>query len=268
MFTLRKLKTLPRKTRIRKLIAILQKAEIELTQEKEIDILYIQSIIEGLYSDLPENIRKNIQVYKEKLASGYPFKRFLYMVRQSLLTFVNAEPAEWDFILPGTGKLDPGKRIILPAKVYLEDIRSPFNVGSIFRTAESFGVSHIYLSENTPRPDHKRALKTARGCADVIPWGTAILSDIASEQGIFALELGGTPIHLFKFPRNGIVLIGSEELGLSPEALELARNGYGCVSIPLAGAKRSLNVSVAFGILMYTWFSYFRASLFKDSPQK
>lgn len=255
MFTLRKLKSLSRKTRLRKLILILQKAEMECKQGKEIDILYIQSILIGLDEDFPENIKKIIQHYEEKQESGYSFERFLNMVRQSLLTLLNAEPAEWDFFVPGTGRLDPGKRIILPVQVYLEDIRSPFNVGSIFRTSESFGVSHIYISENTPRPDHKRALKTARGCVDVIPWGIASLPDIASEQGIFALECGGTPLHLFRFPRKGIVLIGSEELGLSPEALKMARNGYGCISIPLAGAKRSLNVSVAFGILMYNWFS-------------
>ncbi|MBN2535424.1 MAG: TrmH family RNA methyltransferase [Spirochaetales bacterium] len=257
MFTLKKLKRLPEKTRFRKLILILQKAEIELKQGKKIESLSIKSIIEGLEDDFPENLKKNIHIYKQKLEKGYPLIRFLNMIRQSLLAYLNIEPAEWDFILPDTDTLDPGKRMILPAKVYLEDVRSPFNVGSIFRTAESFGISYIYLSENTPGPDHKRVLKTARGCTDVIPWGTASLPDIAQEQGIFALELGGTPIHLFRFPRQGIVLIGSEELGLSPEALELARKGHGCVSIPLAGAKRSLNVSVAFGILMYAWFSSF-----------
>ena len=55
------------------------------------------------------------------------------------------------------------------------------------------------------------------------------------------------------FPVAGVVLVGSEELGLSPEALRLADEKRGRVSIPLAGAKRSLNVSVAFGILMYAW---------------
>jgi TrmH family RNA methyltransferase len=72
---------------------------------------------------------------------------------------------------------------------------------------------------------------------------------------VFALELGGTPIDTFTFPREGMVLVGSEELGLSSEAIRLADTQCGRVSIPLGGAKRSLNVSVAFGILMHAWRS-------------
>jgi len=72
---------------------------------------------------------------------------------------------------------------------------------------------------------------------------------------VFALELGGTPLDKFKFPKQGTVLIGSEELGLSPEALALADAGLGRVSIAMAGAKRSLNVATAFGILMQKWYT-------------
>jgi TrmH family RNA methyltransferase len=79
--------------------------------------------------------------------------------------------------------------------------------------------------------------------------------DLCAPMGIFALELGGSPIGEFAFPARGIVLVGSEELGLSPEALRLADRSLGRVSIPQAGAKRSLNVAVAFGILMQRWFS-------------
>jgi TrmH family RNA methyltransferase len=139
--------------------------------------------------------------------------------------------------------------------VYLEDIRSPFNVGSIFRTAEAFGAERMVLSPRTPRPTHRRASRTARGAERVLPWETAELAGIEGREGIFALELGGTPVEEFAFPLRGIVLLGSEELGLSPEALRLADRGAGRVSITQAGAKRSLNVAVAFGILMQRWFS-------------
>ena len=76
---------------------------------------------------------------------------------------------------------------------------------------------------------------------------------------IFALETGGTDINEFKFPKEGICIIGSEELGVSPEALNIAT--YGRVSIPMKGLKASLNVGVAFGILMQKWVE----SLTKDS---
>ncbi|MBR7078947.1 MAG: TrmH family RNA methyltransferase, partial [Treponema sp.] len=68
---------------------------------------------------------------------------------------------------------------------------------------------------------------------------------------VFVLETGGTPIQEFDFPKKGIVIIGSEELGVSPEALNRAT--HGTVSIPMTGLKASLNVGVAFGILMQAW---------------
>ena len=70
---------------------------------------------------------------------------------------------------------------------------------------------------------------------------------------VFALETGGTDIRKFDFPKKGIVIIGSEELGVSPEALALAKSGT--VTIPMTGIKASLNVGVAFGILMERWTS-------------
>ena len=146
-------------------------------------------------------------------------------------------------------------------RVYLEDVRSPYNVGAIFRTAEAFGVEHVYLSPRTPLPTLARARRTSRGCADVVAWSVCSLGELASPGGggprpaLFALETGGEPIDRFAFPRSGIVLVGSEELGLSPEALALAASSAGRVSIPMAGARASLNVAVAFGILMQAWHS-------------
>jgi TrmH family RNA methyltransferase len=130
-------------------------------------------------------------------------------------------------------------------------------VGSILRTAEAFGAERVWLSAATPVPTHKRALRTARGAAASVPWAVAGLEAAEKAGPVFALETGGKPLREFPFPASGIVLVGSEELGLSPEALALADRGLGRVSIPLAGAKRSLNVAVAFGILMQWW----RASL-------
>lgn len=181
--------------------------------------------------------------------------RFINNLRHTILTHLGAAPAEWDFIDHTTGMLDAASRAVLPLRVYLEDIRSPYNVGSMFRTAEAFGAEHIYLSPQTPRPTHPRASKTARGCEKIVPWSVAPLRELARAPGVFALELGGTPLDEFVFPRQGTVLIGSEELGLSPEALALADGKAGRVSIPMAGAKRSLNVSAAFAVLMRKWYA-------------
>jgi TrmH family RNA methyltransferase len=83
----------------------------------------------------------------------------------------------------------------------------------------------------------------------------APLAALNGKPAIFALETGGTTLTEFRFPPAGLILIGSEELGLSPEALALAQNSQGRVSIPMSGAKRSLNVAVAFGIVMWHWSS-------------
>jgi TrmH family RNA methyltransferase len=256
MFTVKKLMQLSLKTRLRKLVLILQQAEIEITHGRGIDTSYVKEILTGLDESLPKALSQYIRKNIREIEKGGNSQRFLNTIRHMLLSLLGSEPVEWDFVIPDTGELDRTKRTVFPFSVFLEDIRSPFNVGAIFRTAESFGVSHIYLTSTTPSPEHKKAERTSRGCSKVISWSYSSLSSITSCDGIFALELGGTPIHRFQFPQAGIVLIGSEELGLSPEALLLADNKYGRVSIPLAGAKRSLNVSVAFGILMYHWYSF------------
>ena len=77
------------------------------------------------------------------------------------------------------------------------------------------------------------------------------LDDLPDNIPIFALETGGTDINEFVFPKEGICIIGSEELGVSPQALDKA--AYGRVTIPMKGLKASLNVGVAFGILMQKW---------------
>ena len=135
--------------------------------------------------------------------------------------------------------------------VYAEDIRAPFNLGSIFRTAEAFGAEKLLLSEGCVSPEQPRAQRSAMGCTHFLPWEYCPLESLPAGLPIFALETGGTPITSFSFPKQGIVLLGSEELGLSAEALKNVSAGI--VSIPMKGIKASLNVAVAFGILMQYW---------------
>ena len=258
MFTIRKLKSLPEKIRLRKIILILQEIELKISHQKEIDLSYLKNILSLLTEYKSAETKFKLKDIGLKDMNNISLKRYINTIRYSILSFLGAEPAEWDFVFPITEELDATKRKILPVRIFLEDLRSPFNVGSIVRTSESFGVSHIFLTDSTPRPDHKKAQKTSRGCSNILPWSVTNLNEIAGEEGIFALEIGGQAIWDFIFPEKGIALIGSEELGLSPEALNLADKGFGRVSIPLAGVKRSLNVSVAFGIMMFKWFSFIK----------
>jgi len=148
----------------------------------------------------------------------------------------------------------------------------------MFRAAESFGAEKVWLSPLCADPRHKRAERTAMGCVDILPWERLAADPFAIEPfstnpsstepfdeskkaGVlsfsagpfFTLETGGTPLPDFSFPSKGIMIAGSEELGVSPRALAAADASLGRVSIPSYGAKASLNVAVAFGIVMQAW---------------
>jgi TrmH family RNA methyltransferase len=266
MITIQKLRTLGRSTRIRKIERIFNQLEEAIKNGKPINNSYLLSLLSLLEetSDLPEWFHTHKLRLSELLTGGEEqtdrkegIRRELNSLRSGLLQYLGAEPGDWDLYHPETGRFDRDSRSVLPIRLYLEDLRSPFNIGAIFRTAEAFGIEMIFLSETCPPPSHKRAQRTSMGCTDIVSWETVPLEEVAkSDIPIFALELRGTPIDEFSFPREGIALIGSEELGLSPRALSLAERSVGRVSIPQIGSKGSLNVSVACGILLYSWFSF------------
>lgn len=189
-------------------------------------------------------------------------------LRHALLRETGQAPADWDLLDPATGRPDAAARRVRPGmRAYLEDLRSPFNVGSIFRTADAFGLEELLLSPDTADPAHPRSARSSMGATALVPWRRAGLEALGGTsacpsaegsaatggpaEGVFALELGGVPLDEFDFPERGIVVVGSEELGVSPAALE--RCGAGRVSIPMVGAKGSLNAGVAFGILLCAW---------------
>ena len=190
-------------------------------------------------------------------AEVFDERRVCNCARNHLLAIIGTFPAEWDLVIaPHAFPFDNNgtvrQRGFYPGMcVYAEDIRSPFNLGSIFRSAEAFGVDTVYLSPFCADPRQTRALRSGMGCIETLGWERKALADLPHELPIFALETGGTPIFEFAFPKRGICLIGSEELGLSPQALDCAE--YGRVSIPMKGLKASLNVGVAFGVLLASW---------------
>jgi RNA methyltransferase, TrmH family len=259
MFPLSRLHELSPRTRMRKIARILQGCEVDLAGGRAPDRHYLGGLLGLLGEQAPADALLAARHLAAVLREGAPdaaLLRGLNTLRHDLLRALHTEPAEWDLVRPETGILDRTGVAVSPMDIYLEAMRSPFNVGSIFRTAEAFGAQRILLSPRTPLPTHPRAEKTAMGASRALPWEVAELASLRGRADLFALELGGTPLDRFPFPAAGTVLVGSEELGLSPEALEIAAAGLGRVSIPLAGAKRSLNVSVAVGILLQAWSRY------------
>jgi TrmH family RNA methyltransferase len=284
MIPLEKIEKLPRRYRLRKTAKIFGKAENTYIvsgklNEKETEYLVnvLSSLIKnegfaGEALDVLEDARSCIKTASgtsNKEKDKKDIRRALNGVYHILLAETGIYPADWDFVEP-SGSLDSSKRQTFPGiQIYLEDIRSPFNVGSIFRAAESFGVEKIWLSPLCADPRHKRAERTAMGCVDILPWkrlnpnpfdkieinaGKSDSLELPFLAGpFFALETGGIPLADFTFPSRGIMIAGSEELGVSPGALAVADDSLGRVSIPNYGAKASLNVSVALGIAMQAW---------------
>jgi TrmH family RNA methyltransferase len=229
---------------------------------KSFSLEYLQEVAEFLSRDkeFPEFAAKELaaaetvihQTTTENIDAS--FIRALNTIRHILLAETGQQTADWDFI-DHQGKLDAQRRNVFSGmNVFLEDIRSPFNIGSMFRSAESFGVEQVFLSLLCADPNHPRAQRTAMGCIDVVPWQRTNLEDI--EGPLFVLETGGTNMNDFDFPPHGTMIVGSEELGASPKALEAAEKSLGRVTIQTFGAKGSLNAGTAFGIALQAWANY------------
>jgi tRNA G18 (ribose-2'-O)-methylase SpoU len=144
----------------------------------------------------------------------------------------------------------------------LENIRSAYNVGAMFRTADGAGVTKIFLVGYTPTPLDRfgrvqsEIKKTSLGASTEMPWehadSAASVIQTLSAQGvqIVAIEQTEQSIQLPDFApaQNVAYIMGNEVEGVSAEAIRSAEH---IVEIPMLGAKESLNVSVAAGIILY-----------------
>ena len=252
-----KLKSLNKKQRIRKVVKILELAENSIVNDVKdelLDSFYLKQLFNVVIDDLDIKLREKILSLTAKDIDENK-REILNLVRHSLYSVTGYSPSEWDLIMPHTHGKDAEEIKNLKRKsfkhtyVYAEDIRTPFNIGSIFRTAESFGVEKLFLSENCVSPLNKKARRVAMGTVDYLLWEYVSFEKLPAVP-IIALETGGTDIASFKFPKEGVVIVGNEELGISSEILKKAD---AVVSIPIYGIKASINVSVAFGILMQKW---------------
>jgi len=160
---------------------------------------------------------------------------------------------------------DPGIDINRGMSVLLDNLRSAYNVGSIFRTADGVGISHVYLCGITPSPEKNPEIeKTSLGAAGHVPWtshtNALILARKFQEEGsrLIALECDtrSKPIYQHKPARDDhepiVLVVGNERAGLDPGLIELCD---AVLMLPMIGEKNSLNVAVAFGIAAY-WLRF------------
>ncbi len=152
-----------------------------------------------------------------------------------------------------------------PIYVVLENIRSAFNVGAIFRTADAAGIEKLYLTGITPYPPHNRIPKTALGATESVLWQydkepLKVLQDLVdSEVHCIAAELTKNSVNYtdFQYQKPVAIVFGNEINGVSKEALEICETS---VAIPMHGQKESLNVEVSFGIIIYEIIRQFNLS--------
>lgn len=145
----------------------------------------------------------------------------------------------------------------MPLTVVLDSIRSAFNVGGIFRSAECFGVQEIVLCGYTPLPDQPQVAKAALGTEQRVSWRyeedilTAIHHLKTSGITCYALEtVANAPdVADTKWTFPAALILGNERFGLNPEVIDACD---AIVRIPLFGLKNSLNVVSAFSITAWT----------------
>jgi 23S rRNA (guanosine2251-2'-O)-methyltransferase len=152
---------------------------------------------------------------------------------------------------------DPGEGPQI--ETLLDNLRSAFNVGSIFRTSDGAGIRHLHLCGITPTPDHPKVTKTALGAELSIPWTQHWNGFDASvsmkQQGfrVWALEAGQKSQSLFDVLTETqgdpiLLVVGNEVSGVDAGILDICDRH---IWIPMQGDKNSLNVSVAYGIAAY-----------------
>lgn len=135
---------------------------------------------------------------------------------------------------------------LLPIAIYLDRLRSAFNVGSILRTTEAFALGSVYFAEKTPFVDNRQVQNTSMDAYTWIPCHRDIpLEKLPRPIIVMETSPDAIPINQFIFPEVFTLVLGNEEYGCSDHSLKQA--DY-LIEVPLCGKKNSLNVANAFAI--------------------
>lgn len=145
-----------------------------------------------------------------------------------------------------------------PVIVVLENIRSAYNIGSVFRTSDAFLVEAIYIIGYSAIPPHKEIKKTALGAEESVAWkhfatsAEAIIALREASYNVYAVEQaeGSYKLNAIGFDDNEkiAIIFGNEVTGVEQSTIHLCD---GCLEIPQLGMKHSLNIATAVGVVLW-----------------
>ncbi len=145
-----------------------------------------------------------------------------------------------------------------PVIAVLENIRSAYNVGSVFRTADAFLLEAVYITGYTACPPHKEIKKTALGAEETVAWKhfanapEAIAALKETGYKIYAVEqaVNSHQLQLVEFKKDEKIafIFGNEVTGVEQHSIQQCD---GCIEIPQLGMKHSLNIATAAGVVLW-----------------
>ena len=146
----------------------------------------------------------------------------------------------------------------IPIVVVLENVRSAYNVGSVFRTSDAFLLEAIYICGYTAYPPHKEIKKTALGAEETVDWkyfkkASEAIDELRKENyRIYSVEqaMNSRPLQQIKFEKDEklAVIFGNEVTGVEQSTIQMTD---GCIEIPQLGMKHSLNIATAVGVVLW-----------------
>ena len=159
-------------------------------------------------------------------------------------------------ILDRDAPAEPPPDAHLPLILVADSLRSAFNVGGLFRTAECFGAESVWLCGYSATPEHPHVAEAALGADRLVPWRacsrtTDAIGDLRrAGRAVVALETvdGAPDLTVFRWSFPCALLLGNERFGLGPD---LVAQADACVRIPVFGRKNSLNVVSAAAIALH-----------------
>ncbi len=211
-------------------------------------------------------ILKKLARYKDHLTSGMTLRHFA-TIAVPFERYLKKSIQDDDFLVASTDR-DHLVATRVPLHFIIDNMRSAFNVGSIFRTADTLGAKKVWLTGYTPTPHQLQVEKAALGATFIMEWELATLTECIEKLKkdnfkIIALETSSKAVDIsypFTEEQPTAFLIGNERFGLEAEQLKLCDE---IRKIPTYGIKNSLNAATAAAIAGYEWRKQWQESAIK-----